>query len=240
MRVRAVFCFLVMMLCLCNTACASWRIESMLVFGDGGSDNGNSLALYGFPLKPYWKGRFSNGPVWDEFLAYRLGLIQADPAQVPDYPRNQRFLDFALFEALATNQHTLLPPKVVDLNDEIAAYERLRVKPNPKGTLAVLRIGENDFTLTDCPQTPLRCVNVIRAALVAGIKRLHQDGINHVLVVGVGAVSSEPYLVMTAQPVLREKIRSVQENYSNLMPSLASMLQESYPGLDVYFYNIMI
>jgi hypothetical protein len=237
MRMRAVVFLLGIMLCLCNAARASWRIESMLVFGDGGSDNGNSLALYGFPLKPYWKGRFSNGPVWDEFLAYRLGLLQANPAQAPDYPRNQRFLDFALFEALATNQHALLPPKVVDLNDEIEAYERLRVKPNPQGTLAVLCIGENDLTLTDCPQTPLRCVNAIRAALIAGIKRLHQDGINHVLVVGVGGASWAPYLVLTAQPVLREKIRAVQENYSNLMPSLAMMLKDTYPDLDLYIYN---
>ncbi|GAI95442.1 unnamed protein product, partial [marine sediment metagenome] len=68
------------------TSWANWHIDSMVVFGDGESDNGNSLKLYDIPLSPYWRGRFSDGPVWDEYLAYSLGLIKNPPQKHPDYP----------------------------------------------------------------------------------------------------------------------------------------------------------
>ena len=51
--------------------------ESIYVFGDSLSDDGNTDELVGFfsPVanEPYWQGRFSNGPVWTERLAASLG-----------------------------------------------------------------------------------------------------------------------------------------------------------------------
>lgn len=60
--------------------------SSLVVFGDGLADSGNSAQLIGaepnqvvfgdayFALRPYASGRYSNGPVWVENLAGRLGL----------------------------------------------------------------------------------------------------------------------------------------------------------------------
>ncbi len=50
--------------------------ETVVVFGDSLSDNGNTYArTFGFAPggQPYWQGRFSNGPVWTEHLASALG-----------------------------------------------------------------------------------------------------------------------------------------------------------------------
>ena len=53
---------------------------SMWVFGDSLSDTGNVLALTTaftpnpFPVYPGALGRFSNGPVWIDYLAAGLGL----------------------------------------------------------------------------------------------------------------------------------------------------------------------
>lgn len=53
-------------------------------FGDSLSDTGNIFTLTGgaTPAAPYFNGRFSNGPVWVETLADRLGLPLTDTASL--------------------------------------------------------------------------------------------------------------------------------------------------------------
>lgn len=51
----------------------AWNYESVVVFGDSLSDTGNSFANTGIPPSgpggfPYFEGRFSNGPIWIDFL----------------------------------------------------------------------------------------------------------------------------------------------------------------------------
>jgi len=59
-------------------ATPSW--SSLVIFGDSLSDTGNVLSLTtafappSFPTFPGAAGRFSNGPVWTEYLATGLGL----------------------------------------------------------------------------------------------------------------------------------------------------------------------
>ena len=51
--------------------------DRLVVFGDSLSDVGNTYALSGGtnpPAPPYFPGRTSNGPVWVEYLAPRLGV----------------------------------------------------------------------------------------------------------------------------------------------------------------------
>ena len=52
-------------------------IKSLYAFGDSLNDTGNMLALSGGfepPSPPYFDGRFSDGPVWIEYLAESLDL----------------------------------------------------------------------------------------------------------------------------------------------------------------------
>ncbi len=49
--------------------------SKLLVFGDSLSDMGNSKATYNTPESPpYYAGRFSNGPVWNEYVALGMGV----------------------------------------------------------------------------------------------------------------------------------------------------------------------
>ena len=56
---------------------AAAAFDSLQIFGDSLSDNGNLNALIGYPPPPYFFGRFSNGPVAAEYLAAGLGLNAA-------------------------------------------------------------------------------------------------------------------------------------------------------------------
>jgi outer membrane lipase/esterase len=53
-------------------------------FGDSLSDTGNIYAFTGFtqPTPPYFNGRFSNGPVWVEYLAAGIGKPNASTASL--------------------------------------------------------------------------------------------------------------------------------------------------------------
>lgn len=56
--------------------------SEIVVFGDSLSDTGNFFLATGGVVAgpPYFEGRFSNGPVWVEVLAERLGLSAPSPS----------------------------------------------------------------------------------------------------------------------------------------------------------------
>ena len=53
----------------------SGRVSRVVIFGDSLTDSGKlKRRLLVFPDRPYWLGRFSNGPVWPEYLAMATDL----------------------------------------------------------------------------------------------------------------------------------------------------------------------
>jgi hypothetical protein len=51
------------------------KVTRVVIFGDSLTDTGRlKQRLRIFPLKPYWIGRFSSGPVWPEYLAMATGM----------------------------------------------------------------------------------------------------------------------------------------------------------------------
>ena len=74
MNVNSFFVIALLALLPCPPAFAYGRL---VVFGDSLSDVGNTYSLTGGtnpPVPPYFPGRTSNGPVWVEHLAPRLGV----------------------------------------------------------------------------------------------------------------------------------------------------------------------
>jgi phospholipase/lecithinase/hemolysin len=55
-------------------------ITGIVSFGDSLTDTGNLFAATGQPGAPYYEGRFSNGPVWVEYLANQLGVAAPTPS----------------------------------------------------------------------------------------------------------------------------------------------------------------
>ena len=51
------------------------EVTRVVIFGDSLTDTGRlKHRLKIFPMKPYWIGRFSNGPMWPEYLAMATGM----------------------------------------------------------------------------------------------------------------------------------------------------------------------
>src|SRR6516165_7101387 len=69
----------ILLLGLANGPLRADPITQIVVFGDSLSDVGNTFAAKGITPAPYFQGHYSNGPIWVEQLAARLGL----PAPLP-------------------------------------------------------------------------------------------------------------------------------------------------------------
>ena len=54
--------------------------SQVIVYSDSLADNGNISELLGFPGRPYWHGRWSNGPVAVKDVAAILGMPLVDHA----------------------------------------------------------------------------------------------------------------------------------------------------------------
>jgi phospholipase/lecithinase/hemolysin len=68
--------FLVVLSCLGWMSSARADFTQIVAFGDSLSDTGNVFTASGgtFPPAPYYNGHFSNGPIWLESLAGKLGV----------------------------------------------------------------------------------------------------------------------------------------------------------------------
>jgi phospholipase/lecithinase/hemolysin len=84
------------------------KVTRVVIFGDSLTDTGRlKQRLKIFPMKPYWIGRFSNGPMWPEYLGMATGLgIQnhayggasaAEPDALPGSGLYARTRDFGQF-----------------------------------------------------------------------------------------------------------------------------------------------
>ena len=60
--------------CCLSTVAYGGSYTDFLLFGDSLTDTGNAKDMLGYPVAPYDRGRFSEGPVWADHLANSLAL----------------------------------------------------------------------------------------------------------------------------------------------------------------------
>ena len=169
---------------------ATWQPESIVVFGDSLSDNGNEYAQNQLPASPpYWHGRYSNGPVWIEYLAHLYQFIPA-PKDNPDYKRNGRLRDHAFGGAVLWDKD-IGKQQTLTLSDQIKEYLHTP-HDNPDNTLAIIMIGANDFEAPACYSAKINCIKTLLRIQRQQLDRLHDAGILHVVLFTVPDISITP------------------------------------------------
>jgi phospholipase/lecithinase/hemolysin len=183
-------------------------LSGLYVFGDSLSDSGNTFKLgNGFPPPPY-AGRFSNGPVWVEYLGQELGLT---PALFSDVSTGATFKDginFAVGGATTGIDNTLastasfvsLFPGLANLpglQQQIDAFTRLipageSADPN---ALYIVWAGANDYLpnagMFTPAQTPIQPLSNLTNA-VASLDRL---GAKNIMVVNLPPLGNTPLVL---------------------------------------------
>ncbi|MEH1943558.1 MAG: SGNH/GDSL hydrolase family protein [Nostoc sp.] len=93
------------------TKASAVSFDRLYVFGDSLSDTGNIYNASGqtYPLSPpYFEGRFSNGPLWVDYLGERLGLKPTLLTTIASTPPTQG-INFAFGGASSGLDNAILP-----------------------------------------------------------------------------------------------------------------------------------
>jgi len=180
--------------------------RNLVVFGDSISDNGNVLKLTDgrWPPYPYFKGRFSNGPVWNE-------IVTAD--------WNSKLRNYAYGSATSgcvagATEGGKTP--VPDARHQVDQYLKDGVD---KDALHVVEFGANDvfftaFGLAPVPATGQCILNHVSAAMW----KLIDAGVQNVVVFEMPRYDSMPIIQNTSPDVLTHA-KSLSTAYNLGLPA---------------------
>lgn len=189
-------------------------ISKLIVFGDSASDNQN---LYSGTqqLMPYhgswFLGHFSNGKVWNEYLAENLNI--------PNY-------NWAVAGAAADDYYVI--PGVESQVDSYLAYMQSAPYYQPEYSLFTMLIGGND--LVNYGRTVESVLAKERAALV----KLIDSGARHILVLNSPAFDRAPVFVdSNSERDDAEIVRAQIVELNSGLNALVSELIATYAAQDV-------
>ena len=221
---------------------APFTAHAMLVFGDGTTDNGNTYKKYGFPVAPYWHGRFSNGPAYDELLAYDLQMIP-NPKKHPNYSRNKLFYVYSYYNAFALKRNVVTDSQLPNyvpptLRQEVNTYLAHKLRLYAAASLVLIDIGSNDITSTICLKNPLNCLQLVVDEVTLQMQRLCAAGLTHFLIILPGDVQTEPgYKDWINSANNRSIYAAMIPNYRREFTDLKIQIERQYPRSKVIIYD---
>jgi phospholipase/lecithinase/hemolysin len=185
---------------------------NVVAFGDSLSDNGNLYRLtYGaFPNSNYFEGRFSNGPVWVEYLAMNLGAV----------------LDDFAYGGASTSDGIFFIPS---LKEQIAIWQ---VQDNASQDLFSVWAGANDYLLSFSADAQKAVSNVLD-----GLETLADSGATQVLLLNLPDIGLTPeFLAETAEAQAEATAYSLEFN-QGIAQSIVSFSGD-HPGMVIYFLDV--
>lgn len=184
--------------------------DTVVVFGDSLSDNGN---LYGetsqtlpSPLT-YYAGRFSNGPVWVEYLTGA------------DY-LNCTLADEAYGGAESSGGTT---PSLLDQVDSFVSGTL------PTNALFIVWIGANDLLREN--RTPSEIVTNIETAL----EDLASFGAESILILNLPNLGTLPAVIGTADAA---RATAAAQEFSSALANMVDDFNSYYPGISIYELDV--
>ncbi|KAI8318966.1 hypothetical protein GQ54DRAFT_320728 [Martensiomyces pterosporus] len=174
-----------------HVAAQSASSPTLYIFGDSLSDVGTlkELTLGLVPPPPYWQGRFSSGPVWNEYLAPLL---------------NYNLYNKAIGGSTSDNSHSSISPlpiKIPSSQDQINYFKLNNPLYSVSSTtfldIAVLEIGANDyfadmFQLGAGTLTVDSFIGTLSDTVVSQLQQLKDIGFRNIVVTNLAAIQYTP------------------------------------------------
>ncbi|CAG8464977.1 2125_t:CDS:2 [Ambispora leptoticha] len=202
------------------------KYDKLLVFGDSYSDDGNVYKLSNGTWPPpfYFKGGFSNGPLWTAFLSQSLS------AQLENYAYGGATADDDFIQGYSGADGTL---KVPGLKRQVEAFSaKLSNGTDLSHSLAVVWLIGNDYLNTNWTAAPS---NVIARSALSWYL-LYQKGVRNFLLPNMPDVSLFPYF-KGSDPSYLAIIKDVyQKNNAELKKSIDTFKQAK-PDVKVYDFQ---
>lgn len=191
-------------------------LDNIVVFGDSLSDNGNlyEYMQHRIPQSPpYYRGRFTNGPVWVEHLAKSC------------FPKNSasHLLDYAFGGAgIAPEDDDVL----FTLKREIDSYLLVHEGKASDKSLYIVWIGANNYL--GIPDNPDETVLMVREGLSNGLQRLAKAGAKQVMVVNLPDLGLTP---IAREFSVEQTLSDMAQKHNQALTDLINQMQAQYPGV---------
>lgn len=202
-------------------AAEAFGFNKIYSFGDSLSDTGNSFRLTGGVIPPNLlypsNGRFSNGPVWTEFLATKFGA-SLEPLAVGGARTNN------------TNNFSSMFPQLGGLTQQIAA-----IQVGEPDALYILWTGANDY-LNGGSQNPVPTVTNLSNAVLA----LASVGARNIAVGNLPNLGSIPGT--SRDPVIAAALNALTQSHNALLAQSLSVIRQTQPHLSLYTldFNLLV
>jgi outer membrane lipase/esterase len=212
--------------CIATYACA---YSDLVVFGDSISDSGNNAIVFGstrtpvppgsptdiVPGAPYASDRYTNGPVWVEYLAGNLGL-SARPALAGG-------TNFASGGARSGPLGSIFP---FSLRDQVHTFATLSGNMAPKDGLYILQGGGNDARdIASGAVNPATGIAAFAGNMTAMVAELQAAGARSIIVANVPDIGKTPEM-LAGGPALAAQASAL----ASQMNSSLAMALDAAPG----------
>jgi phospholipase/lecithinase/hemolysin len=213
---------------------AALPYSAIYAFGDSLSDIGNAAIASGGTVPkspPYAPGRFSNGPIWIDDVAVKLGL--------PITPALAGGTDFAFGGATTgtTAVHTAGPG---DLPSQIATFQTLVPTP-AQNALYTLWIGANDLRDAFSSANPVAAVQQVVPQAVQNASQavlaLAGLGAEHLLVLNLPDLAKTPAIASLGNPQLSALASAASGLYDSLLAASLQQIAQT-TGLQIDLLDI--
>ncbi|KAJ1723464.1 hypothetical protein LPJ53_002172 [Coemansia erecta] len=198
------------------------------IFGDSLSDIGTlkQITLGLVPAAPYWEGRFSSGPVWNEYMAELLGF---------------NLYNKAIGGSTSDNSHStlidILNINIPSTQDQINYFKFT----NPFYTLdstrsqdiVVLEVGANDYfaDMADLKNGTLSAssfIDTLSTTVVDQLDQLRAIGFKNIVVANLAAIQYTP---MAGQNDMRDLAASIVNTYNQQLATKSNSWIKSVSGV---------
>jgi len=192
--------------------------NQIVVFGDSLSDTGNANTRLGVAGAGYFDGRFSNGPLWVEYLATELQL--APPVANLESSTGRNYA----FGGARTDGSGLISFFINDINEQVPDY--LNNDGGPSGDeLIVVWGGANDFLDGETN------VSVPVDNLANDITALHAAGGRNFMVVNLPLLGQTPRFVGTPDQTVFD---GLSLGFNNQLGFALDSLEATLTGIEFF------
>jgi phospholipase/lecithinase/hemolysin len=200
------------------------QFDSLVMFGDSLTDNGNLYAyMWGYlPISPpYYQGHFSNGPIWAEYL-------------YQDWYGEQNvggFQDYAVGGAGAViSRKGNLP---FTLSIEVDDYLYWHTHDKPTTSLFAIWIGANNYL--NGPSNVDSITTGVVNAIGDAVETLARNGGNKFLVANLPDLNASPFVQKYGNPSLLKEITDV---HNRKLADKIDELRGKYPDIKLIFFDV--
>jgi phospholipase/lecithinase/hemolysin len=229
-RVQCLAVIALLMIALPGGPARGGNITGIVSFGDSLSDLGNFYAATGGaspPSPPYDAGRFSNGPIWLEYLAKDLGVAvpKASSSGGTDYAYGGAMTGTGMTSSMFAGATATVPNIGTQINTFLASNT-----PSP-GQLFTIWGGSNDFLNGGQTNPQIPAQNI-----AAEIGALAQAGAKQILVANLPPLGSIPATSSLPAPIPAE-LNALSAAFNGILQSEVNQLDQQF-AINIHFLNI--